>query len=225
MMRLVVVDWLLRVVLRVRIHRSTFANSVHLVDLLLTKIPVTKDDIQLVAAVCLWISTKIGETVGASLQKFTAICQGLFTPDAFREKELEVVALLDCRLDFPTAQIYILPFLTEIDHLDVEGRVQFWVDLSFYEYEFVEVSPPQIVIAAICGVLGEGCPFRRLCAVAQVEPSVGVTLELMKKLVAMARALEAREATGIEAAYSDAEVRDSIQAMSHGIGYFSQYPE
>jgi hypothetical protein len=186
---------------------------------------VPRDEIQLVAAVCLWISTKIEEPFESSLVPFMAICQDQFPADVFRQKELEIVSLLGCRLDFSTSQFYLIPFLTEIDRCDQERQVQFWIDISRYEYEFIELAAPVVVVASICAVLGEQCPFERLCTAAQIQRDVGLVLEIMKKLLKVVSVLLPRKSPGIESGYPMAEIHELMEKMRQNIGFFSQYPE
>jgi hypothetical protein len=223
--RLVVIDWLFRVVVKVGLHRVTFANAVHLLDTVFSEVPIAKDQIQLVAVVCLWISTKVEETVPSSIEIFMAVCQGQFTAEAFRQKELEVVGLLGCRLDFSTAQFYLLPFLAEIDKTECQSQVQFWLDVSLYEYGFIELPAPLVVVASICSVLGEQCPFARLCAAAKLQRNVGVILDVMKKLSEVETFLMSRESSGLVAAHSMEEIHELSERMKQNIRVFSQFPE
>ncbi|OHT12183.1 cyclin A [Tritrichomonas foetus] len=212
--RLAIIDWLLRIVLKVKFQRGTLFNAVYILDRILATKPVSADSLQLTSIVCLWISAKVEEASNiSSLPIFLTICQNQFTSEQFRTKELEIFGILNGRLNFPTSQLFIHPLLTAIDSESEFEAVQFFLDLSLMEFELICYPTPLIAVAAIAAAMGQKCPLKKLLSLISFDSSKDAIVAI-KKLADAATFVLERKNTAMYSVYDEGwlqEMKDNVE--------------
>lgn len=165
--RLAVVDWIFRVIDRVHYSRETFFNSVSILDHVLAITPLTKQNIQLYAATCLWMTAKLYETKNRELSIFTAVCRDQFKQEDFISTEMSIIGALNGCIEYPTPQTFVRALLIDIDSIDCEEMCNFFLDVSLTVNDFEELPAHFVSAAAI--VIGTAacnkiCPILKLMA-------------------------------------------------------------
>lgn len=75
-MREILVEWLIEVQQEYKLHRKTLFLAVSYIDRVLgSSMPLTKRDLQLLGATCMWIAAKFEELMAPSLRDFEYICE------------------------------------------------------------------------------------------------------------------------------------------------------
>ena len=86
-MREILVDWLIEVQQEYKLHRKTLFLAVSYIDRVLgSSMPLTKRDLQLLGATCMWIAAKFEELMAPSLRDFEYICEA-----SYRAPEVRVM--------------------------------------------------------------------------------------------------------------------------------------
>lgn len=162
--RFAVIDWISRVADKLQYSRETLFNSVALLDHVLVKIAVTKKEIQLYTATCLWMSTKLYETKNRDLSIFVKVCHGedepLYQQDDFISTEQNIVQTLNGNIEFPTPETFVQALHIDMDLTDFITYSNFFLDVSLTSNEFAKY-PPQFVAAAalVLGAAGSKRSF------------------------------------------------------------------
>ena len=73
-MREILVNWLVDVQQHYSLHRNTLFLAVSYIDRVLCCTPLSKRDLQLLGATCMWIAAKNEELMAPSLSDFAYIC-------------------------------------------------------------------------------------------------------------------------------------------------------
>jgi hypothetical protein len=85
---------------------------------------------QLYAVTCLWIAGKMKKVHRLSLASLGMICQNQYFVAAFKQKEAEITSLLNSRVGFPTAGVFLPAFLLEIEEDDKFDLAWFFLDVA-----------------------------------------------------------------------------------------------
>lgn len=223
-LRLSIIDWLLRIVLKLNYQRNTLYNAVWILDRILSKESVSADDLQLTSIVCLWMTAKI-ENISSmsSIQEFLSICNNKFTSDQFKKKELQVFQLIDGRLNYPTSQLFMHPLMKGIEcENDNIQKVQFFLDMSLMEYQLISYPSPLITVAAIAAVLGERCPILRLFALISCEVTPDL-LEIIKKIAEITYYTLENKNTAMYTVFDEEWLQQMKEIIQKSLQYFMHY--
>ncbi|OHS96433.1 Cyclin, N-terminal domain containing protein [Tritrichomonas foetus] len=219
--RLAVVDWIFRVVDRVRYSRETFFNSIAVLDHVLSKISLTKQNIQLYAATCLWISAKLYETKNRELNIFTAVCQNQYQQDDFTKTEMDIITCLEGCIEYPTPQIFIQALLIDTDLKDCEKLCNFFLDISLSVGDFDEI-PAHLVAAAAIVVsatsIDKYCPMIKLLTIIHYTDQASL-LKVARSLVDVAHSIVEKNVGGIFAFYA----KDSHDYLANAVKKATEY--
>jgi hypothetical protein len=159
--RITVVDWLSRVVSVVKFQRTTLHNAIFMFDQLLARVLIPKRDVQLFAATCLWISGKLDEWRTLTLDCYVAICQNQFSVESFKATELRILSVLDFRMGYPAASVFLPSFLMDLGEDESDPIAWFFLDVSLYVCTMVEVAGHIVAAASVVAALaGAAKPVR-----------------------------------------------------------------
>lgn len=107
-MRCKLVNWLIEVSLHFRLHRETLYLSIHYLDRFLTlNWGIPKQNLQLIGIACLFVAAKLEEIYPPKLKEFAEVCGGICTPQAIFETELEILMMVQWKLNFPTPHFWL----------------------------------------------------------------------------------------------------------------------
>ncbi|KAK8889110.1 hypothetical protein M9Y10_033854 [Tritrichomonas musculus] len=219
--RLAVVDWIFRVIDRVRYSREAFFNSVAILDHMLASTTLTKQNIQLYAATCLWMTAKLYETKNRELTIFTAVCRDQFKQEDFISTEMNIISALNGRIEYPTPQTFIRALLIDTDLIDCEEMCNFFLDVSVTVNDFEELPAHFVSAAAI--IIGSAacdkfCPISKLMALINCSCQTSL-LKAAQALLNIASSVVEKNLGGIFAFYA----KDSPDRLSVAITKATDY--
>jgi len=153
-MRKIVSDWMLEVCQELCCPPEVFCLAMNLMDRFLAKCRIEKSQLQLLGAVCLFLSSKFKETAPIPSEKLVMYTDFSVTLESIREWELFVLYKLKWDLGASTGLDYldyILPKLQTdtIDAKKVRSHTETVIALSATHYLFSYVRPSVIAASAI----------------------------------------------------------------------------
>jgi len=162
-MRKIVSDWMLEVSQELCCPPEVFCLAMNLMDRFLAKCRIEKSQLQLLGAVCLFLSSKFKETTPIPSEKLVMYTDFSVSLESIREWELFVLYKLKWDLGASTGLDYldyILPKLqlhTSIDAKQVRKHTETVIALSSTQYLFSYVRPSVIAASAIAVTYRSQC--------------------------------------------------------------------
>ena len=166
--------WIVRAYLlfKFREDESLF-KSIYLLNMLLCRMTITFNDLQLMSIVCIWIACKVESNLHIPLSSLCMLCSNQLTEEQIKAAEPVIVTELKCNLNPVTPLFYIQRFLDAIDADEsLTSVAYFFIDVSLIYHEFLDFSPTIIAVSSVCGskiCMNEFCPTPRLLGYAHVE--------------------------------------------------------
>jgi len=155
-MRKIVSDWMLEVSEEMGSSPEVFCLAMNLMDRFLGKCRIEKSQLQLLGAVCLFLSSKFKETAPIPSEKLVMYTDYSVSLEAIRGWELVVLERLKWDLGASTGLDYldyILPKLqldsTLLDAKQIRKHIETVIALSATQYLFSYVRPSVIAASAI----------------------------------------------------------------------------
>ena len=105
--RKIVIDWLIRVCDEMKLIDDTLFVAVSLFDRVIEIHQIKKCHIQLFGATCLWIASKLEETLTPALSDFIYLCGNTYIESEFIDCERVVVTILHFQIASTTPLFYI----------------------------------------------------------------------------------------------------------------------
>ncbi len=106
-MRAILVDWLVEVQESFELNHETLYTAVRLMDLYLSRVPVRKEDLQLVGATACLIACKVDERIPPALDDFVYVCDDAYTKEQIKAKELEMIAVGEFDFGYPLSYRFL----------------------------------------------------------------------------------------------------------------------
>ncbi|RVE49210.1 hypothetical protein evm_006102 [Chilo suppressalis] len=157
-MRALLVDWMVEVQESFELNHETLYLAVKLVDLFLTrstktqpqKDQLTKEELQLLGASALFISSKFDERIPPLVDDFLYICDGAYTLSQLLKMEMNILRVIDFDLGVPLSYRFLrryarcarvsMPTLT---------LARFVLEQCLLEYTLVQHSDSKMAAAAL----------------------------------------------------------------------------
>merc|ERR1712226_487992 len=154
-MRKIVSDWMLEVCQELCCPPKVFCLAMNLMDRFLAKTRIEKSQLQLLGAVCLFLSSKFKETAPIPSEKLVMYTDFSVSLEAIREWELFVLYKLKWDLGAVTGLDYLdyilpqLSFHASVEAREVRRHTETVIALSATHYLFSYVRPSVIAASAI----------------------------------------------------------------------------
>jgi len=158
-MRKIVSDWMLEVCQELGCQPEVFCLAMNLMDRFLARCRIAKSQLQLIGAVCLFLSSKFKETAPIPSEKLVMYTDFSVTLEEIREWELVVLHKLKWDLCSSTALDYldhVIPKLIidpAVDHPQLRRQTETIIALTSTHYTFSYVRPSVIASSAIAVAL------------------------------------------------------------------------
>lgn len=125
-MRTILVDWLVLVGVRFKLHDETLLLGTMLLDAFLAKRAVKRTNLQLVGCTALYVASKFEEIYAPEVRDFIYISDECFTYEQLLTMEEIMLDVLEYRVRRPTSLLFLGIFLQQVEKglKDTEG-VQF----------------------------------------------------------------------------------------------------
>ncbi|KAJ3276703.1 G2/mitotic-specific cyclin, partial [Borealophlyctis nickersoniae] len=149
-MRSILVDWLIDVHYKFRLHPETLYLSVNIVDRFLSMRVVSMQKLQLVGATAMFIAAKYEEVVAPSVQNFIYVTDGSFTDEEVLRAERYILQVLDFSLQYPQPLTF-LRRCSKADRYDIQSRTlaKYFMEISLVDFHFLDQPPSMVAAAAL----------------------------------------------------------------------------
>ncbi|XP_009873371.1 PREDICTED: G2/mitotic-specific cyclin-B1-like [Apaloderma vittatum] len=161
-MRARLMDWLVQVHLKFRLHQETLYTSVAIVDRFLQDNPVAKTTLQLVGVTAMLIASKYEDRCPLNVGDLAYETENAYTKAEICQMEIKILQALDFNLSRPIP----LHFLRRTSNIAEVSSIQYilakyLMELSIMDYCMVHIPPSKIAAAAICLALKllNGCEW------------------------------------------------------------------
>ncbi|KFZ66186.1 G2/mitotic-specific cyclin-B1, partial [Antrostomus carolinensis] len=150
-MRAILIDWLVQVQIKFRLHQETLYMAVAIIDRYLQNNAVSKRMLQLVGVTAMFIATKYEEVFPPNIGDFAYVTDHTYTNLQIRKMEMNILQALDFRVGHPLPP-HFLRRASKIAEVDFEQHVlaKYLMELSIVDYDMVHFPPSKTAAAASC---------------------------------------------------------------------------
>lgn len=149
-MRLILVDWLVDVCLKFKVHAETFFLAVDLMDRYLAATKTTRSHLQLVGITCVLLAAKYEEIWPPEVKDCINISANTYSRDDILKMERSICAALQFKLTVPTPFPFLARLLdcAEADEL-TRNTAFFFLEHSVLDYKNLNYLPSQLANASM----------------------------------------------------------------------------
>lgn len=149
-MRMILVDWLVDVHIKFKLHEETFFLAVDLIDRYLAVTKATRATLQLVGITAIMLAAKYEEVWPPEVKDCIHISANTYTRDDILKMERSICAALQFRLTTPTT----FPFLARLlDVMDADEATRhtafFMLEHAALDYKSLNYLPSQLANASL----------------------------------------------------------------------------
>jgi len=149
-MRAILVDWLVEVHSKYRLHDETLWLGVQIVDRYLQTTQVMRNRLQLVGVAAMLIAAKFEEIHPPEVRDFAYITDNTYSKQEILDMEAVMLNALGFDLACPTAVHFLTKFLRANKGSEVQKHLsQYLAELSLLEVKFLKYKPSQVAAAAV----------------------------------------------------------------------------
>lgn len=160
-MRRMVATWMLEVCEEQKCEEEVFPLAMNYLDRFLAGVPTPKTHLQLLGAVCMFLASKLKETIPLTAEKLCIYTDNSIKPQELLEWELVVLGKLKWNLAAVTPHDFVEPILRRLPQDNeklplIRKHAQTFIALCATDFKFAMYPPSMIatgsVGAAVCGL-------------------------------------------------------------------------
>lgn len=171
--RATAIRWFFQMQYGYGMSNDTLFQAVTYFNIVLSRKTLNCEDFQLYAVTCMWMAAKMEERIPPKVEDLQKICTQSYTSENFVACERDVLQILDYRLNYPTAKMFLRRLLDVIDaEIDIVEVACFFCDLSLLHLDTIDFSPDIVALACTClgkVCLDQFCPTRRMMIYGHIE--------------------------------------------------------
>ncbi|NXQ87150.1 CCNB1 protein, partial [Nyctibius grandis] len=155
-MRAILIDWLVQVQRKFRLHQETLYMAVTIIDRFLQDNAVPKTLLQLVGVTAMLIASKYEEVVPPHIAEFVYVTEHTYTKSQICQMEMKILQALDFGLSRPLAlhflrrALKIPEVMLRTVGLEQHILAKYLMELSIMDYDMVHIPPSKTAAAACC---------------------------------------------------------------------------
>lgn len=158
-MRAILVDWIVEVHYKFKLHQSTLWLCVNILDRYLEQVPTVRSDLQLVGVSSLFIACKFEEVYPPEVKECVYITDYAYTREQVLAMESRILRQLDYRICVSTGYHFLTRYLTFIDASEqVRYLSCYYAERNLQEYEMLNVPPNKFAAYAVYAALSFRLP-------------------------------------------------------------------
>lgn len=149
-MRTILIDWLVDVCLKFKLHQETFFLCVDLVDRYLAVARVSRSQLQLVGVTCMLLAAKYEEIWPPEMSECVHVAANTYTADEILRMERQVAGALSFKFTTPTPFPLLLRLL-EVTNADNVTRhaAFFFLEHAVLNYKNLHFLPSELAHASL----------------------------------------------------------------------------
>ncbi|RNE99119.1 putative cyclin [Trypanosoma rangeli] len=152
-MRMILVDWLVDVTIKFKLHPESFYLAIDIVDRYLCAKKVSRRKLQLVGITSILIAAKHEEIWPPGIKDCVFICANTYSAGEVFGMERDIAATLRFQFTVPTAYPLACHFLDSGDNESmVRDATFFFLESASHSYELLQYLPSRVAAASV--VLG-----------------------------------------------------------------------
>ena len=144
--RAIVVDWLIRVADEMSLLNDTLFCAVSLFDRVIAIHQIKKCHIQLFGATCLWIASKIEETMTPAISDFVFLCNNTYIENEFIECERVIINILHFKIISTNPMFYAQSLVKDAFS---QNYILFFCKAMILHEDYGNTLPSVIAISSI----------------------------------------------------------------------------
>lgn len=145
-----VVDFIAEVCEEFSLQTQTTGLAVHYFDRCMSAPPDTGFPVELVGLVCILIASKFVETKVPAVKELCLISQNEYSRQDVKDAEITLLERLKWELHAATPHSFLEQLVVIFEVQDSpRKRAEFFVDMSYYEYNVLEFAPMTVAAAAL----------------------------------------------------------------------------
>jgi len=149
-MRAILVDWLVEVHSKYRLHDETLWLCVQIVDRYLQSTQVMRNRLQLVGVAAMLIAAKFEEIHPPEVRDFAYITDNTYSKQEILDMEALILNVLQFDLAYPTAVHFLTKFQRANRGNEVQKHLaQYLAELSLLDLKVLKYRPSQLAAAAV----------------------------------------------------------------------------
>ena len=149
-MRAILVDWLVDVHGKFKMHHQTLFLSINLIDRYLEQTPMPRTQLQLVGIACMFLASKYEEIYPPDLKEFVKCCDHTYSAEQIIQIESSILLLLNFDLVFSSCFHFFELFSQKIAFEGAGYHLGLYLlYLSTLEFVMAKYRPSVVAMAAI----------------------------------------------------------------------------
>jgi hypothetical protein len=159
-MRIILVDWIIDVHHKEKMHPSTLWLSVNLMDRYLAAVPnINRNRLQLIGVACLLIAAKFEEIYPPEISEFISLTENSFTHNEVIRMEASVLASLQYQLVVPTGYHFLVRYFEMFKVNSVtKSLASYYAERNLQEYDCLSYVPHEFAAACLYAALVQQNP-------------------------------------------------------------------
>jgi hypothetical protein len=150
-MRATVIDWLVEVHRKLRMHTDTLYSTVMLIDIYLTATDIDKAHFQRLACAALLIAAKNSEMRPPSLRELVDLADKSFTIVALSRMEAALFSAVGFHVDYILPSMFLKRFLRLVDpDVRLSMLAHFICETALLDAELIGMVPSRLAAAVVC---------------------------------------------------------------------------
>lgn len=149
-MRTILVDWIVEVHCKYKLHPLTLWLTVNLIDRYLERVSISRCKLQLVGITALFIACKYEEVQTPEVRDCVYLTDNAYTKEQILAMELHMLEVIDFQLQVPTTYHFLAKFLHRIKAVErLRLIVSYVAERNLYEADMLDYKPSIFAAASL----------------------------------------------------------------------------